>query len=85
MRVGFLALLSGLRLQHCGGIGRRCSLDLALLWPWHRHEAAALIGPLAQDLPCATGVGGEKKKSKKMIGCQGTVKEHAGVLGAEAL
>ena len=25
------------------GVGRRCSSDLALLWPWHRPAAVAPI------------------------------------------
>ena len=33
--------------------GRRCSLDLALLWLWGRPATAALIRPLAWDLPHA--------------------------------
>ena len=28
-------------------VGCRCSLDLALLWLWHRLAAAALIQPLS--------------------------------------
>ena len=38
------------------GVGCRHSLDPALLWLWHRPEAAALIGPLAWELPYAAGV-----------------------------
>ena len=47
------------------GVGRRCSLDLALLWLWHRPAATALIGPLAWDPPYAIGAALEKKKDKK--------------------
>ena len=36
------------------GIGRRWVLDLALLWMWYRPATAALIGPLAWELPYAT-------------------------------
>ena len=32
-----------------------------LLWLWCRPAAAALIRPLAQELPCAMGVGLKKK------------------------
>ena len=39
-------------------VGRRCSLDLALLW----LAAAALIRPLAWKLPYATGVALKRKK-----------------------
>ena len=37
------------------GIGLRRGLDLALLWLWCRLAAAAPIGPLAWELPYATG------------------------------
>ena len=37
------------------GVGHRCSSDLALLWLWCSPAAAALIQPLAWELPCATG------------------------------
>ena len=36
------------------GVGRRHGSDPALLWLWHELEAAALIGPLAWELPYAT-------------------------------
>ena len=35
-------------------IGCRYSLDLALLWLWHRPVATALFGPLPWELPYAT-------------------------------
>ena len=38
------------------GVGRRCGSDPALLWLWFRPAAAALIQPLAWELPCAMGV-----------------------------
>ena len=44
------------------GVGLR-SLDLALLWLWHRPAAAAPILPLAWELPYA--VGGAPKSEKK--------------------
>ena len=37
------------------GVGHRCSLDLALLWLWHRSAATGLIRPLACEPPYATG------------------------------
>ena len=37
------------------GVGSRYSLDLALLWLWHRMAAAAQIQPLAWELPYAVG------------------------------
>ena len=56
MQVWSLALLSGLRILHC------CEL-------WCRLAAAALIWPLAWELPYATGAAlkrpGKKKKRKK--------------------
>ena len=39
--------------------------DPVLLWLWHRLAAAALIRPLAWELPYATGVALKKKKEKK--------------------
>ena len=36
--------------------GSRGSLDPVLLWLWHRPAAAALIQPLAWELPYATAV-----------------------------
>ena len=46
------------------GIGRRCGLELALLWLWHRPAATALIRPLAWEPPYAMGVVLKKKKKK---------------------
>ena len=45
------------------GVGHRCGLDLASLWLW--LEAAALIGPLAQELPYAAGAAVKRRKKKK--------------------
>ena len=36
-------------------VGSRHRLDPELLWLWHRLAAAALIGPLAWELPYTTG------------------------------
>ena len=44
--------------------GRRGSLDPALLWLWSRPTAAALIQPLAWELPYATDVALKRKKKK---------------------
>ena len=41
-------------------VGHRCGSDLALLWC--RLAAAALIQPLAWELPCAPGVALKRKK-----------------------
>ena len=38
------------------GVDCRRGLDPELLWLWHRLAAVALIGPLAWELPYATGV-----------------------------
>jgi len=47
------------------GIGYRHGSDLVFLWLWHRPAAAAPIGPLAWELPYATGVALKSKKQKK--------------------
>ena len=48
------------------GVGRRCGLDLALLWLWCRLAAVALIQPLAWELPWVAGVAlKEEKKGGK--------------------
>ena len=44
------------------GIGRRHDLDPALLWLWCRPAAAALILPLAWELPYAAGVDVKRKR-----------------------
>ena len=47
--------------------GRRHSLDLVLLWLWHRPKATAPLRPLAWEPPYAMGVAlkRQKKKGKK--------------------
>ena len=47
------------------GVGRRRSLDLALLWLGCRPAAVAPIWPLAWEPPCAAGAAQKKKKKKK--------------------
>ena len=47
------------------GVGRRCGLDLVLLWLWCRLAATALIRPLAWEPPHATGGALEKTKKEK--------------------
>ena len=49
------------------GVGHRRSLNLALLWLWHRPAATAPIGPLAWEPPYAAGAGLEKTKKKKKV------------------
>ena len=47
------------------GVGRRLFLDLALLWPWRRLAAVALIRLLAWEPTYAEDVALKKKKKKK--------------------
>ena len=47
------------------GVRRRRSSDLALLWLWRRLAAAALIRPLAWQLPHATGSALKRQKKRK--------------------
>ena len=54
MQVCSLALLSGLK-------------DPALLWLWCRLAAAALIQPLAWELPYAVGMALKRKKKKNNL------------------
>ena len=49
------------------GIDRRHGLDPELLWLWCRLTAAALIQPLAWELPCAAGAALKKQKQKQKI------------------
>ena len=44
------------------GVGCRCGLDLSLLWLCHRLAAAALIQPLAWELPHASSTAVKTKK-----------------------
>ena len=54
---------SGVAMSH--GVGCRHSLDLALLWLWHRPAATVLVRPLAKELPYAMGANLKKAKRKK--------------------
>ena len=47
------------------GVGHRCGSDLVLLWLWCRPAVAAPIGPLARELPYATGAALKSKKRRK--------------------
>ena len=50
------------------GVGRRCSLDPALLWLWRGPAATALIRFLAWEPLCVEGAALKKPKNKnKMI------------------
>ena len=59
-----LTSLSGSGIQHCHQLwcSHKCSSDLALLWLWLRPAAAAIIQPLAQELPYTTGEALKRKK-----------------------
>ena len=47
------------------GVGCRCASDLAWLWLWCSLAAAALIQPLAWELPYAAGAALKRQKRKK--------------------
>ena len=47
------------------GVGRRCGLDLVLLWLWRKPAATVPIGPLTWEPPYATGVALKTQKTKK--------------------
>ena len=66
MQVQSLALLNGLRVQHCHELWCRSQtwLLLVLLWLWYRLAATALTQPLAWELPYAAGVALKVKKKK---------------------
>ena len=64
MQVQSLASLSGLRIWHSCDARCRHATDPALLWLWFRPVAAALIRPLAWELPHA--VPGALKKNKSI-------------------
>ena len=72
MRVQSLASLRVLRIcvaVSCG-VGRRWGLGLTLLWLWCRPAAAALIWPLAWELPCAADAALKIQKNKIKIKLQ---------------
>ena len=72
IQVRSLALLNGLKdpvLPQAVVVVCRCGLDPMLLWLWCSLAAAALIRPLAWELPQATGGALKwKKKKKKEVG-----------------
>ena len=47
------------------GIGCRHTLNLALLWLWHRPMAIALIQPLAWEFPYPVGVALKRQQQQK--------------------
>ena len=47
------------------GVGRRGSVDPAVLWLWHKLVATALIQPLVWEPPYAEGAALKNLKKKK--------------------
>ena len=52
------------------GVGRRHGSDPMLPWLWCRTAAAALIRPLAWELPYATSAAVKEKKNKINVNLQ---------------
>ena len=65
MQVGSLASLTGLMIPVSASynLGCRCNSDPVLPWLWHR--LAALIWPLAWELPYVAGVALKRPKKKR--------------------
>ena len=62
---GLTQWVKGQNIATSCGLGHRCGLDLALLWPWRRPAAAAPIQPpVAWEYPYAMGVALEKTKHR---------------------
>ena len=64
--LGLAQWVKGLALDMSCGVGRRCGLDLALLWLWYRLAAAAPIRPLAGESPYVAPMAIKEKKKKKV-------------------
>ena len=47
------------------GVGRRRGSNPVLLWLWPKPAAAALIGPLAWELPYAAGMTLKRQKKEE--------------------
>ena len=62
---GLAQRVKDLALPRTVGEGRRCGLDLALLWPWRRLGAIAPFRPLAWEPPYAAAAALETAKKKK--------------------
>ena len=62
------------------GVGDRCCSDLALLWLWHRPEAAAPIQPLAWELPYFHILWIRPLKKKRKKSPRAVLREHMGQL-----
>jgi len=67
MWVPSLALINGLRIRHCCGVGCRRVSDLVLLWLWYSLAATGLIRPLAWEPPYAADETLKSKKKKSWL------------------
>ena len=47
------------------GVGQRQGSNPVLLWLWYRLAVAALIGPLAWELPYTAGMAIKRKETKQ--------------------
>ena len=70
--VQYLASVSGLRIQRClhccgCGVGRRRSLDPALLWLWRRPAATVPIRPLVWEPPYAADAAPKRQNNNNKI------------------
>ena len=69
MWIQSLALLSGLRIQHCRELWCRLQTEIgsqvAVLWLWCWPATTAPFRPLAWEPPYATGAALKKKRPKK--------------------
>ena len=53
------------------GVGRKCGLDLMLLWLYCRPVSTAPIRPLARELPYVAGAALKRERKKKRTGFLG--------------
>ena len=67
MQVQSLASLKGLRIWGCHELWYRLQIQPVLLWLWCGLAAAALIRPLAWELPYAVGTALKRKEKKEKI------------------
>ena len=56
----------GSRVAMSCGVGCRLGLDSELLWLWYRPAAAALIRPLAWEIPYASSLALKSKRKKSL-------------------
>ena len=63
---GIAQWVKGSRVAVSSYVSCRYSPDPTLQWLWHRLAATTPIGPLAQELPCATGAALKGKKTKQI-------------------